>query len=349
MKKQILAAAVAASVSAVAVADISITGATKVNYTYTDKDNNTTSNGFQNETDLAIVGKNGDTSVVMKLALDEGHKTSNGSATTSTTDYSTAAATVTTVTHTHTVTTTTTDGSSLTLEDVYLTTKVGDVALKVGDWDNGDNGIRASSRSRNKVQASTTLGGVGLSWTSGESMGDEVKVSAGLGPVNVSYNMKENDVNDFSLSTELAGFAISHTQLDATTSAGERDKTEISTTAGGIGIKVGQMNAGSTATITGDSWMGDYEANTGAYELSAGMDVTAVELSTSLDGNKVTFRHAAIDKDTSGGADRSFNKIIVTRPLANGTTFEATYTDTTKDGSAADSNQSLDLELAVKF
>jgi hypothetical protein len=349
MKKQILAAAVAASVSAVAIADISITGATKVNYTYTDKYNNTTSNGFKNETDLAIVGKNGDTSVVMKLALDEGHKTSNGSATTSTTDISSTSATITSTTHTHTVTTTTTDGSSLTLEDVYLTTKVGDVSLKVGDWDNGDNGIRASSRSQNKVQASTTLGGVGLSWTSGANMDDEVKVSAALGPVNASYNMKANSVNDLSLSAELAGFTIAHTQLDATTAAGERDKTEISTTAGGIGIKVGQMNAGTSATITGDSWMGDYEANTGAYELSAGMDVTAIQLSTSLDGNKVSFTHAAIDKDTSGGVDRSFNKIIVTRPLANGTTFEATYTDTTQDGSTANSNQSLDLELAVKF
>jgi len=68
-----------------------------------------------------------------------------------------------------------------------------------------------------------------------------------------------------------------------------------------------------------------------------------------MDGNKVAFRHASMDKDTASTSDRSFNKIIVTRPLANGTTFEATYTDTTFDGDTANSNQSLDLELAVKF
>jgi len=364
MKKQIIAAAVAASVSAVALADISITGATKVNYTYTDVDNGTSSNGFKNETDLAITGKSGDTTVVMKLAMDEGQSTSNGSNVTSTTALTASSSAVATTTNAISttggtlaaitdgaITTTVTSnvGNSLALEDVYLTTKLGDIDLKVGDWDNGDMPLRASSRGRNKVQVGTNVGGLGLTWVSGEQQGDEVAVSADIAGVKLGYKKKEAKAADYSLKASVAGFDISHVALTSNTANKDRTLTELSTTAGGIGIKVGVAEADSGATITGDSWMGDYEANSGAYELLAGMDVTAVELSTSMDGNKVTFRHAAMDKDTASTSDRSFNKVIVTRPLANGTTFEATYTDTSFDGDTAKSNQSLDLELAVKF
>jgi len=371
MKKQIIAAAVAASVSAVALADISITGATKVNYTYTDVDGSGGStNGFKNETDLVITGKTGDTSVVMKLAMDEGQSTSNGSNVTSTTTTAANAAvsvttnatsttggtlaTVTVSNATPSITTTSNVGNSLTLEDVYLTTKLGDIDLKVGDWDNGDMPLRASSRGRNKVQVGTNVGGLGLTWVSGAQQGDEVAVSADIAGVKVGYKKKEAKAADYSVKANVAGFDISHVALTSNTANMDRTVTEISTTAGGVGIKLGMAEADSGATITGDSWMGDYEANTGAYLLQAGMDVTAVQLSTSMDGNKVTFTHAQIDKDTysttaSLAKDRSFNKVVVTRPLANGTTFEATYTDTEMDGTAASSNQSLDLELAVKF
>jgi hypothetical protein len=96
MKKQIIAAAVAATVSSVALADISITGTTKVNYNYEDFDNGTTANTAVTEHNLTLTGKNGDTTVVMNVEADN-----RGDA-------------------------------GLDLEDVYLTTKVGDIALKVG-------------------------------------------------------------------------------------------------------------------------------------------------------------------------------------------------------------------------
>jgi len=68
MKKQIVAAAVAATMSAVALADISITGAAKVNYTNVDVAGSTPdTNKFTQETDLKIKGKNGDTEVVINL------------------------------------------------------------------------------------------------------------------------------------------------------------------------------------------------------------------------------------------------------------------------------------------
>ena len=60
---------------------------------------------------------------------------------------------------------------------------------------------------------------------------------------------------------------------------------------------------------------------------------SALGLSTSIAGNKVTFKTVTIN-----GADNQ--KLIVTRKLASGATFEATYDDNA---------DSLDLELAVKF
>jgi len=332
-------------------------------------------NSFKNETDLVITGKTGDTSVVMKLAMDEGQSTKDGVAVTSNTVLTTSEvtsnittnatttsaaadltgqadgtqATLTDDGHTHTTTEARNVGNSLALEDVYLTTKIGDVSLKVGDWDNGDMPLRASSRGRNKVQASTSMGGLNLTWVSGAEQDDEISVGTTIGGLNVSYK-KKTGAADYSVKGELAGFNFSHVALTSDTADKDRDVTEISTSAGGVGIKVGMANADKEATITGDSWFGDYEDNTGVYALGKGMDVAAIELSTSMDGNKVTFRHASIDKDTlTADKDRSFNKVIVTRPLGNGTTFEMTYTDSEKDGTPADSNQSLDLELAVKF
>jgi hypothetical protein len=64
---------------------------------------------------------------------------------------------------------------------------------------------------------------------------------------------------------------------------------------------------------------------------------SAIGISTSIARNKVTLKSIDIVGGTSAGDNK---KLIVTRKLASGATFEATYDD------AADS---LDLELAVKF
>ena len=63
MKKQLLIAAVAASMTSVAMADISITGSTKANVL----------DGAPSiEADLKITGKSGDSSLVANIALDSG-------------------------------------------------------------------------------------------------------------------------------------------------------------------------------------------------------------------------------------------------------------------------------------
>ena len=309
--KKLIAAAVATSVSAIALADVSITGNLKANYVHTDYELSTKndSDTFTHEGNLSIKGKSGDTSVVMNFGAIDG--------TTNTTNVT----------------------GTVKSEDVYLTTKIGDVNVKMGTWDNGDNSLRSSSRS-SKVQMTTSLGGFNLGYlngnggssTSGSNQNDEVTIGTSLGGVNVSYlGLPSDSANK------------------------DRSLIELSTELSGVGIKIGKAEAEASARITGDSWLGDYEratstaadSATDAYDLTNGQDVTGIELSTSMAGNKVVFRNVNID-DVAGD-DTSFNKVIVTRPLASGATLEVTYTDLADDAQTTTDSETLDIELAVKF
>jgi hypothetical protein len=354
MKKQLIAAAVASSVSAIAMADISITGALKTNYTHTDYEAATANDSdiFSHEADLKITGKSGDTTVVMNFGgMDFSSETS-----TSISDGT--AATVSTVstfssTHSNATHTAGTNGTSGTLannkidiEDLYLTTKVGDVSLKAGQWDNGNNELRASSRKGGKFEASTSMGGIDVKYANGNAADDEVTVGTSLGGVSVSYTDK-NAGNAVKASTTVGGVGLKYYAENSDSVSADRVYYEASTTVGDVSVKIGKAEAEVSATIEGDTWMGDFEGASGAYDLDAGQDVTSVELATSVAGNKVTFRNTQISDVTD--KDTSFNKVIVTRPLASGATFELTYTDLSDDGSTTTDATTLDLELAVSF
>ena len=319
MKKQLLIAAVAATMTSVAIADISITGGTKVNYTTVDFDSATkaATNNFNHEVDLKVVGKTGDTTVVVKLGNLEA---SNDSA----------------------------DAHGVDIEDSYLTTKVSDISIKAGSWDNGNNALRASGRAANKLSTSTTMSGVTLTYnasSTGGDVNDSAKISGAIAGVKASYEDTESG-ETIGLSTSVAGMNVSYLAINSDTAESDRSAVEVSGSFGGMGVKVAQANADAQATIEGDTWMGDFEGASGAYDLTKGQDVTSIELSTSMAGNAIKFRNTKVDDVT--GADMSFNKVIITRPLANGTTFEATYTDL-DDSDALNDSTTLDLELAVKF
>jgi len=73
MKKQLIIAAVAATMSVSALADISITGAASATYTSTDFDSSATAstNEYSTDTDLTITGTSGDTVVTVSLDLED--------------------------------------------------------------------------------------------------------------------------------------------------------------------------------------------------------------------------------------------------------------------------------------
>jgi len=327
MKKQLLIAAVAATMTSVAMADISITGAAKVNYTTTDFDNAATlnSNKASHEMDLKVLGKSGDTTVVINFGSIDS-------------DTSAAAS-----------------DSTMNIEDAYVASSVAGISVKVGQWDNGDNALRTSVRNDGKVELGTEFSGVKVTYgTENESvintqMVDYIKVAADISGVAVSYK----DVHtgeDISVSTTMGGVKASYLALNRDTANTDRSVVELSGSVGGVDIKVAQASADSGVAISGDTWMGDFEGNAAGttYALTNGQDVTSISLKTAMAGNTVEFRNTKID-DGAGTTDTSFNKVIVTRPLASGATFEATYTMLDDDDTSNLDSDSLDLELAVKF
>jgi len=322
MKKQIVAAAVAATMSSVALADISITGATKINYTATEYDNSVTSNAVKNETDVKITGKNGDTTVVISIEADDAD---NGSS-----------------------------YSGLDLEDVYMTTKVGDITVKAGDWDNGNNFLRASSRSNNQLELGTTMGPIGITYWSGHGDADDkITLKTDLGGVGLKYVSQAKD-SELVASANVAGIGVTYHLDNNDTANTDKSSIELTGKLGDFGVKAVRIDTDSGAVADGDTWAGDFEGTTsGAYESHEGADVTAIEVSTNMAGNGVKFIHTKVDalagSSSSGSADADANKVVITRPLASGATFELTYTSQDVSGNTAESSDSLDLELAVKF
>jgi hypothetical protein len=323
MKKQIVAAAVAATMSSVALADISITGATKVNYTAKEFDNSVTTNTVANETDVKITGKNGDTTVVIALEMDDSGANTDSS-------------------------------GGLDVEDVYMTTKVGDITVKAGDWDNGNNFLRASARTNNQLELGTTMGPVGITYWSGHGAADDkITLKTDLGGVGLKYVTQAKDT-ELVASANVAGIGVTYHLDNNDTANTDKSSIELTGKLGDFGVKAVRIDTDSGAVADGDTWAGDFEGTTsGAYESHEGADVTAIEVSTNVAGNGVRFIHTKVDalagSSSAGSADADANKVVITRPLASGATFELTYTSQDVSGNTAESSDTLDLELAVKF
>ena len=326
--KKLIAAAVATSVSAIAIADVSITGSLKTNYTYTDNASATAndSDTFSTEGNLSIKGKSGDTGVVMNF----GNIDATGAGV---------------------------NQANVQAEDVYVTTKIGDVNVKMGDYDNGDHPLRASSRVT-RANLTTELGGFTLSYLNGTGPGelaasstedsqggDEVGVSTSFGGIGVKY-VKKDSADQTKVTGSMQGINVVYDHLGSDSANSDRTMIEVSTELSGVGIKFGQLTADSSATISGDSWMGDYEG-TKELDIAQAQDVTAIELKTAMAGNTVAFRSIKVDGVASQDID--MNKIILTRPLASGATLEITYKDIDDAGTASNTKEVFDVELAVKF
>ena len=110
MKKQIIAAAVAASVSAVALADVSISGAAQVNINKVD---GTAQPTVTHDVDLKVVGKAGDTTFTVDLEDTAADATG---------------------------------ATSLKVKNTYMNTSVAGMNLKVGKWFNGDSNLNNATQ-----------------------------------------------------------------------------------------------------------------------------------------------------------------------------------------------------------
>ena len=288
MKKQLLIAAVAATMSVSAMADISIAGSAKAN----------SINGVVSiESDLVITGKSGDTSVVAKISLDSGMN-----AGTDATNVFTATGTADTAGGTPT---------DAIVEDLYLTTSFEGVNIKIGEYRSGASELdQTSAAASTRYNLSTSMGGITVAYeaTAGAS---DVALSGTVSGVSVSHKIKSSDDTETTVSGSLAG--VSLTWNNEHTDSGDKNDTAItvSTDFNGVGVKYVKIDS-DTGTVS--------DGYVGKFDLGANQEASAFGVSTSVAGNTVTFKSIDI-------ADTDSTKIVLNRALASGATFEAVYTD----------------------
>jgi hypothetical protein len=310
MKKQLLIAAVAATMTSVAMADISITGSTKINYLNTDSvTESSDTNTFSSEINLGVVGTSGDTTVTVNL------QTKNGG-----------------------------DNAAFDIQDAYVTTSVGDFTIKTGSIRGSHNLLEdGDATSANKFKVSTTVAGVGISYEHNSGSQEKIGFSGEVSGVALSHKMYNDgagvDTTDTSISTTLQGVSIAYRAINTDGANNDQESLLVSGDAAGVTFTYASMDTeGTGSAVAGDGYLGDITA----YEADG------FGIKTSVAGNTVQVKSISAKLASSTAVDTDYTKFVVTRALASGATFEAIYTDTDNVSGTADT-KTLDLELAVKF
>ena len=355
--KKLIAAAVATSVSAIAVADVSITGNAKYEYFNSQTGTAASTNKSNTEVNLSIKGKKGDTGVVMNLEFN-GH----GSV-----DTGTHTVTTTTNTSAHvgdpvsTSTVSQRNGNTLDIEDLYMTTKVGDISVKAGNWATGtsallgeiDNGGRATNKIdlRTKVGGATVYvgnngrGDTGESHTGSTALNNNMYagVVMNVGGATVELKKLDEDTDGFGVRGSMAGVDYRFEQKSDTAAKGDTTFGELKTTVNGVTLGYAFVDADKVDQIKeDDSAIFAVEGN-----IATADGVDQIMASTSFDGNKVTFKNGSVKKGINSTTDLDFTQVSVSRALASGANAVVTYT--TKDATASTDTDTLEVELNVSF
>jgi hypothetical protein len=300
MKKQIIAAAVAASLSAVALADVSITGSAKVNWTSKDAGASTgATRAMTHELDYNVVGKSGDTAFHANI---ESTRTGADQA----------------------------DDKGFAVKNQYMTTKVGNFDVKMGNWYTGDSNLHNGATQDSQVQFGTSMGPASVQFNhmpSAAADHNEIHVKTEIAGIKLGVERENtNDHTIYNVSGDMGGVNFSFTDSSSNIADDNEQNITVKTDVAGFGVEYHQTE--SESGTSSDGFFGEHKGNTL-------QDAKGFGLTTSLAGNKVQLRNYEVD----GVRD---NKVIVTRSLASGATAEVTYVN-------GDSPTSLDVELLVKF
>ena len=361
--KKLIAAAVATSVSAIAVADVSITGNAKYEYFNSKTGTAASTNKANTEVNLSIKGQKGDTGVVMNLEFNTHGDVSSGTvAVTTTTDTPAASA----PDHVSTSTVSQRAAGTLDVEDLYLTTKVGDISVKAGNFASGtsallgeiDNGGRAT----NKVDLSTTFGGVkvyagntprgdtGESHTGQTAIDNNMYAGVSLDVAGNTVQIKKNSptVDSYGIAGSMNGISYRYEHKDNDAATSDVNFGEIKGEISGVTLGYAWIDADAVDLVTeDDSSIFAVEmasSGTGDGKSTGNKQIMAA---TTVDGNKVTFKSGSLENGISSGVDKDYQQISVTRALASGANAVVTYT--TKDYNATTDTDTLEVELNVSF
>ena len=316
MKKQLLIAAVAATLGTSAMADISITGDALMRYASTEDAVGSATD--QNQLDqlirLKMVGTSGDTKVVMGLRTD------NDEAATARTGAATAST------------------NGIETDYRFISTKVGGATVKVGEWwESTGLGLvrKGQSSGTNAVRVSGTVADVDLG-LQGTVDGPEVVIDASTTIAGVKLGLEHDTTDntgytDATIEGKMAdiNYAAEIYQSDATASDADAHLVHLFTKIGGATVHLaaakweadsgtarvnnvkfsplGVSILGTATGINGELAVGNVNAGTTEDK------VTGARVDFNMAGNSIQLAAGNLEVGT---VDKSFTDIIVTRDLA---------------------------------
>jgi len=338
MKKQLIASAVAATMASVAMADISITGDAKYEYDHSETSAGVKTNTGNTEMHINFAGKTGDTGVVAKFELD-----TSGD-----------------------------NGSGIDLEDMYMTTKVGDINVKAGNWASGTSGLlgelEEGGRAQNKIDLRTTISGVTLYAGNSDKEASEATYNdsdAADGDTLLNGNMyagavmsvagntiefkKNSDTRDsYGIKGSLQGVNYRYEAMDDTAN-GDATYIELDTTVSGLKLQYAAIDTDSNSLVDeSDSGVFAVSFSDAAKVATSATEQKQFAVSTSIDGTTVTVKSGEITKGVSSTKDLDYTQFQAKRKLASGATAVVTYTDRDQITTGG-SNKNLEIELNVAF
>jgi hypothetical protein len=312
MKKQLLIAAVAATMGTAVIADISITGNGEYKYTHTDTGSATT-NGATTEVNIKIKGSHGDTTVYL-----DNEFTTSGDA----------------------------DGNMDT-ENLYLKTKVGPLSITAGNWTGSTSAntgeIKNNGRSVNKISVSADAGPakIGFWTTPGTGTKDGFTISGEVAGVKIGLKEASNEYTDINISGEIQGVSYRLDNYDAEATADDAFYGMVSKKFGDATLTVNHIEAKKGATLTENDGVFDaFDADDVTYK------ITRVAVGTTLAGNSVTL--AMQNSTEDDGTDNDSIKVTVSRALDAGMVVKGTFQSADNVTATGDTDTAT-LELDVSF
>jgi hypothetical protein len=342
--------------SAVAIADVSITGAAQVNYTYQDYDSGTDKNTISHDFDLKITGKSGNTTIVMDIENVDTTRDFTANTPSVPRVLGTAGTTeviLTTGTTASVLTSTGLSGGStgtaaeignpeLNVKNAYMKTSIAGVNVQMGTWTGGEALLANAAPSENKVSLDTTVGGIKLQYENNPAAdaGNSVTVSGGMEGVNVTYEKFETK-DDVIVDLAYGPIKAQYRNIDLDSST--NDQTSYQIDADVQGMTVTYANIDAKDGVSSDGFFGEYDGTTTAKKID---QADGFGLKTSMAGNTVNLKSYEVTRKDATVEDH--NKVVVTRALESGATLEVTY-DNMDTGTASTSKDTLDIELRIAF
>jgi hypothetical protein len=341
MKKQLIASAVAASMSAVAMADVSITGNANYEYFHTTTGGavEITQNTGDTEVNLSVVGKTGDTSVVANFELT-GHGGDNA------------------------------NGTGIDIEDLYIKTKVGDITVQAGDYASSTTAIGGEidngGRVTDKVALSMPVGPATVSFATNYGDGnnsnatdsfdtDGASVTASMPIAGQTITVKEQSDSYTIVGAKgnLGGIDYRIENKDSDTAASDVLFYELGTKIGDLNVSYAAIDADAASLVTeNDSTVFARDMASGSTAHAGHDGISQVTVATSVDGTAVKLRAGSLN-GVATYKDANFMEVMASRPLASGATLTVTYADyenaNTLTSATMYDNQVLEIDLSVKF